>query len=1148
MKIKKITIATLCILVGNIYAQSTPDIKTDLPQIIPPSPTVAALMKFEEIPVNNYTGTPDISIPLFSVPTHSKDINLEVALKYHQANVKADNIAGEVGLGWSMMSGGTVSRTVRGLPDEIFVHGNNGVIKSKVGLYHDDLTNDNNYYNSDLSVLSQLAYSDPYKANKYYWETIEQGKFDTEYDLWQFNFMGNSGRFYLKKNQAGILEAVPLSNYRVKIINHYSTINNNSYTPTGFTIYDEKGYQYIFNVSETTSTTQAVDNRSLFNPSSSMSSNTEFISSFHLVEVKDPNDKSLIQYDFYDNDFMEVNNSSNFIDNEYPDGNYSKYSKYNCFNEIQPTQQIVNSLSRTKVKKIKNITIPDYSRISFEYATDRSDSDILLYDKVVRIKNINFKDFNDRAIKKVNFNYGYSNIIKNRLMLKEVVEDFGVNTQPLKYTFSYNENNQNLNGTIALDYWGNFNLITNNCNTQTVSTIRTPNPQTSTLDLLNKVKYPTGGSSVFVFESNTYSYIGDEPVTDFKENILNEVHLNSDYKSFDNSAFQLLPTHTKDRRAVFRTDILLPEDPNTWNRSIGLFKVINGQYSLVSSFFCVEPNNDCCKEVILEKNVQYAVKRLNLNLNYNGIDHLSIEYYTAADEEYKYLFGGGNRVSKIGYFSNDSNDLYNNYMNSTIVPEKEKKYNYNWLGDSKKSSGALSFIKPVFSYPRRTKIETSCIRAPFYSGNLLSETIDFITTTSLNNTPLINTHGSDVGYKYVTVFETGKGKVEQEYTSPIDYPEEISIANTRPFVPSKNIDYKRGLLKNEVIFDNFFKKISEQNLNYDFEEYEEVYGHRFYRPDGLGFDGGYFSNYDAYVTILQQGNVGVPFDPENFFMSGNLPGYPLQYMVGISLVDAYGWAKLSSVKTKNYFYNNGIQEITEKNESFEYNPLNKMISQHISMIEDGSQLKTKYFYHTGNSPYSQNRISEIEKIESYKNNILIDVKKIVYNNQWIGNVSFLPNEVQTSFATGSLEKSITYDQYDSKGNLQQYTTKDGISTVIIWGYNLTQPIAKIVGAKLSDIQQSFIDSIVTASNTDASATANNDETSLLSALNTFRANTALSGYQITTYTYDPLVGVRSITPPSGIRESYIYDSANRLEKVIDVNGKVLKEMKYNYKN
>jgi hypothetical protein len=145
---------------------------------------------------------------------------------------------------------------------------------------------------------------------------------------------------------------------------------------------------------------------------------------------------------------------------------------------------------------------------------------------------------------------------------------------------------------------------------------------------------------------------------------------------------------------------------------------------------------------------------------------------------------------------------------------------------------------------------------------------------------------------------------------------------------------------------------------------------------------------------------------------------------------------------------------------------------------------------------------------------------------------------------------VTYDKYDLKGNLQQYTTKDGISTTIIWGYNQTQPIAKIVGAKLSDLQQSMIDTIVNASNTDASATSNNDETVLLTALDDFRKLPALLNAQVTTYTYDLLIGVRSITPPSGIREVYLYDTANRLMEIRENNqtGKLLKEFKYNYKN
>ncbi|CAM3179227.1 hypothetical protein DRF59_20560 [Chryseobacterium flavum] len=143
---------------------------------------------------------------------------------------------------------------------------------------------------------------------------------------------------------------------------------------------------------------------------------------------------------------------------------------------------------------------------------------------------------------------------------------------------------------------------------------------------------------------------------------------------------------------------------------------------------------------------------------------------------------------------------------------------------------------------------------------------------------------------------------------------------------------------------------------------------------------------------------------------------------------------------------------------------------------------------------------------------------------------------------------ITYDKYDLKGNLQQYTTKEGIPVSVIWGYNNTQPIAKIEGALLSEIPQALITEIVTASDTDAAAVTNSDETALLLALDNFRKHSSLSAFQVTTYTYDLLVGVRSITPPSGVRELYLYDTANRLEKVVDVNGNMLKEIKYNYKN
>jgi hypothetical protein len=71
------------LLFVNLGFGQNPEIKVEEPTVLPPSPSVSALMKFEEVPVSNYTGIPDISIPLYSMPTTSKDIALNLALKYH---------------------------------------------------------------------------------------------------------------------------------------------------------------------------------------------------------------------------------------------------------------------------------------------------------------------------------------------------------------------------------------------------------------------------------------------------------------------------------------------------------------------------------------------------------------------------------------------------------------------------------------------------------------------------------------------------------------------------------------------------------------------------------------------------------------------------------------------------------------------------------------------------------------------------------------------------------------------------------------------------------------------------------------------------------------------------------------------------------
>lgn len=165
-------------------------------------------------------------------------------------------------------------------------------------------------------------------------------------------------------------------------------------------------------------------------------------------------------------------------------------------------------------------------------------------------------------------------------------------------------------------------------------------------------------------------------------------------------------------------------------------------------------------------------------------------------------------------------------------------------------------------------------------------------------------------------------------------------------------------------------------------------------------------------------------------------------------------------------------------------------------------------------------------------------------------VGYLPDDLN------SAKQNITFDVYDEKGNLVQYTTYPeggtGIVTTVIWGYHKTVPIARVEGARLSDLPPHLVTAIVNASDADGnSVTSAQEETSeklLIDALNAFRTDTATQNFMISCYTYNPLIGITNIIPPDGIMQSFIYDSSNRLHKVIDVNGVTVKEYQYNHRN
>ncbi|MCY1494286.1 hypothetical protein D3C87_41570 [compost metagenome] len=1137
---KKIyTLAAMLGISAIAHAQN-PEIKSEMPNLIPPSPTVAALMKFEEVPVSNYTGTPDISIPLFSTGTRSKDIGLDISLKYNSAGIAADAIASDVGLGWSLFAGGTISRSVRGMPDEILVLGSS----AKVGLYQNSTPNYINNYDQALQILNNenATLAEQEIANEYLWNAQVRGIYDTEHDLWQFNFMGHSGRFYIKKNTTtGQLEVKGLDDYRLKIVNHYTT---GTYVPTGFTIYDEKGYQFIFDVIEKTAS-----NSTTFTVSwddvqgSNITPTINYNSAFHLSKIRDNQNNILAEFNYNPAPIKEIAiDKSQTLNIQDYFGNtaltltyYANVIRGPGLKNFSPLPKEVNTLSQrnTATKKLLNISINGIAKIDFNYTKGRQDTNLHHPDSAYVFKGIVIKDWANKQIKKFTLEQDYSYVLDNRMILKKVHTENFIDTKKETRELFYKINGQGEN-SIGKDYWGYFNLRPN-CSILGID--RKTDPIFCTTDVLTKMTLPTGGCILFDFEANRYSSIGNTAITNFDDNADNWTDNEISYYFTTQQlsvAQNLLFSATQDQKVTF-----YPSTTATDAEYKG-FSILKNGVTQTGSLFCPDIVPGCCIEYVLEAGVQYSIKYWHVG-GQSDSDNVKVVYHNRVSEPKQFLYGGGIRIKRIDYFdrSDVPLDFYEQYSNMVLnyPPKKELNYSYANFTESAKSSGSLAFAVPKFEY-RRFKRE--CTWIELQAGTRINPddqtTFYYDIFTSTNNLQSVRTQGADVGYSNVKVFETGNGYSEYEYTSPIDYPEVIDeYVTAPPFIPTANIDYKRGLLKKERIFDANSRKLSESLYDYEFVNYKETTGFRpFYHVSDFvqGYQRyNYYYEYKNYLTSCVSSN-------NCFCESGSVP----DFIFFKNIEEGFGWAKLTNKTTQNFFYNGSTPTAVGTSESYTYNSLNKKIASQTTVLSTntGETLKTDFFYHTGNSPYSQNRISEIERIDSYRNSELLSSTKINYSNSWPLNVSWLPQTVQTSKGANALETKVRYNSYDEYGHPLEVQQENGTKVSYIWAYNKSQPVAKIENGAYASIPTGVITAIQ-----NASEAVPYDEGGLQIALTNLRSVPGLANSMLTLYTYIPLVGVSTVIDRDLIQ--YEYDSFGRLKAVYDGSGRLLSENEYHYR-
>ncbi|MEQ6122705.1 hypothetical protein AAON49_00725 [Pseudotenacibaculum sp. MALMAid0570] len=1119
---------TLFSVTGICVAQD--DLK--LPEVIPPSPTVASLMKFEEVPVDYYSGQPNIVIPIYS-KSIGNGIGLNVALRYTTSGVKIDSRSGWVGTGWALETGGVISRTVRGIPDEFDDH--------RKGVY-----NNPDFWNYDnLSTDAKITYQ--WKAAR--GDNSSNYQYDNQLDLYQYSLLGKSGRFVIVKNG---------SNFEAKLLSKDDNVKidftaDSKGKISDFIITDALGNKYTFDIEETSYSEPVTASSTQANPfmanisASGSSASISNTSAWHISKIETSNGIDLATFTYSDHTHT-YEASKTRIENKIL-SSFSTDVLKNSFNNsiFKPRTTVSHYATTAQTKKPLKITFKDGSSVNFSAANTHPET----FGAV--LNSVSIKDKINQTNKTFNFTYETT----NRLWLTKVSEVGGSLIQ--NTVLEYNDK-ANLPGYgYGSDLYG-YNSGSSSQGSFDITAIQK--------GLLKKISYPTGGNKQFYFEHNTFSYERDQSLTNddyYKLNPANTSSTNSSLSYTINSTNGLnytLGNNTVvigfDQTVSIENNITIPSNVDG---SILLYAVIekNGfNYKEV-----IQPQGT--NSVFLEAGTYtFKIEVLSLTLDsYNATGLAKLYYRNQSTPFIQAALGGGVRIGEISFWDSDN----------AIKASRRIYYDYNEPGTTK-SSGAIDAVgaglQKTYSYnvnkliflfpsnglsPNGDPIEYNgpCPTAP--------STIQYQTIEKGPNTQL--TKGNYVGYKQVRVFELGNGYTDYEYTTAYDFPTPAA-AFTYPFTPVENVDFKRGNLLSQKVYNETGSMLKEVTNNYNYVSENIAPSFRVIDYETCGYSQLYLS-YLQYKNKTPEGGGNPPMDGNSGgglcfdnSLSQNCGTIPPDLTVFNDDLKT-GWVQLIETKTKD-FPTGVLADSIVTRQTFAYNNVNFLQSVSNSYIKEKGvekHYKTETIYPVGNllndfTSTEQVAISAMVGINKINVPLLVKTSVDGTVTNRVKNIysSFYTNmyevsKVVTSKTTDAFEDRLIYHGYYDNGNIKEVSKEDGTHIVYIWGYDQTLPVAKIENATFADIPTSVYNDIIAASNADTSVSAEN---TLRTHLETLRNHANLSNALVTTITYDPLVGVTSVTDPRGESVFYYYDTMNRLDYVKDAYGKILSKNEYHYKN
>jgi YD repeat-containing protein len=1116
---------TLCIT--SFYPAFSQNAATFVPKInnIPTSPEAALLGRFGDIPVGYYTGTADISIPIYTIK--ESGVEIPIQLRYHSSGIKVADEATWVGLGWDLSPGGEIIQEVRGKRDDEETAINR--LSNQVG-YSDFInrfytlqTGTYNFryqagfaFNNCCDALDSGLISD---SNEIVMKLLENYG---QPDIYNYNFSGYSGKFYINPENQQII----LIDKKEDIT--FEKINTTSWVATTL-----DGNKFHFGIVETAGGYVANDYSGV---------------TFKLDYITFINGKT-INFSYVDAKYTEtrrIENKDLFV--------------LTGFGQNQ-TDPFSNPMTWQNKKTLSKITTNE-AIIDFNLE-DREDFFSDINSPVKRLKSIDITStITNQKINSFEFGYSYfpynllgalynggildsytalhETTLGKRLKLDSIKEigydsnGVAITTKPA-HQFEYNMTaTMPLKNSFAIDFWGYYNgenndkLLPNldyfdytydirykNLNSLFVYGYVGANRYTNNTYagsyMLKKITYPTGGLSEFEYEPNSFTnqFIPDKVKLDmaYKLNLLQDKNYSGDLTS---------KTFTLSRATTITFDNTI-YGGYIYNMATGYnYAQMTGSYIEL-----LKVNMTGGSPVVTSIKKWDLSSVLNVDFTANNgkqwIEEVRVEYDSNPN---------------IYYTVNVSlpNNLVNNSYGSVNV--KTRFYYYDETGvDTSISNQCGMRVKSIKNYTQTgTLTSNKVIR--YFEGKLLNKFEPLsVSKAQANTCEISNLAGAIFIDDYVSYFNritlstddfgvdggnpVGYGRVEEveldannndKGKNVYSYINEIN--QTKKGLPNI-INAKNGMINNESTYDKIGNKLRETNYLYSSISLTNI-------SFGIKINNQSFGTTESCNIIPDIKTEYIPYET-GINHKYSFSTYPI-----IS-----EWNMLTKKITNHYFNGNAITST----EDYTYNNLGKT-STVTTANSNNEQLITKLYY--SNDAIAYNLAMSAAKMtgipiytEQYKGNELLSTQKTEYTkddaDKATTNNLILPKRVFASKGINTHEKRVTYDQYDNKGNLLQYTLENGTPVAIIWGYNQTLPVAKIENATYSQ----------------ATAVYTTNDTS-------FR--NSLPNAMITTYTYKPLIGVSTITDAKGDKITYSYDAFGRLLNVKDKDGNILSENEYHYKN